>query len=444
VTTPIVDPRTGESYHRVPVASSTEVSAAVARARAALDGWAATTPGERQVALFALADAIGDAAAPLAAAEARNVGWDPAFVRDGIIPAAMDELRFMAGAARASLAPAGGSYVSGFTSTVVREPVGVCALITPWNYPLQSAVDKLAPALAMGNTVVLKPAEPTPMSAMLLAQLCDQVLPPGVVNVVTGDRDTGRTLATHPGVDLVSLTGSSRAGAEITAAAGIKRLHLELGGNAPAIVLADADLAVAADGITQSGFGNAGQDCTAACRVLVAAEVHDDLVGLLVDRANATAVTPLNNREHLVRVRSYLDGLPAHAKVLTGGRVTDGPGLFVEPTVVVGVRQDDDVVQDEVFAPVITVQAFSNEDEAVALANDVAHGLSASVWSCDQARARRLCRRLDAGTVWINTHGVYATEMPHGGFKGSGYGKDLSVYALDAYTRIKHVMAADG
>jgi betaine-aldehyde dehydrogenase len=442
--TTIVDPVTGEAYTSVPVASPAEVGAAVQRARDALDSWSATTPADRQAALLALADAIADNAGRIARAEARNVGWDPAFVHEQIIPAAIDELRFMAGAARAALAPASGSYVSGFTSTVVREPVGVCALITPWNYPLQAAIDKLAPALATGNTVVLKPAETTPLSALILGALCDDILPPGVATVVTGDRHTGRALVTHPDVDLVSLTGSTQAGEEITATAGIKRLHLELGGNAPAIVLADADLVAAADGISQSGFGNAGQDCTAACRVLVASQVHDELVALLVERARSTSLTPLNNHEHLERVRCYLAGLPGNAKVLTGGHVLDGRGFFVAPTIVTDVRQDDVIVQDEVFGPVITVQAVTDDDEAVRLANDVAYGLSASVWSGDRARATRLSRRLHAGTVWINTHGVYATEMPHGGFKRSGFGKDLSVYALDAYTRIKHLMVAEG
>ncbi|MFI6583192.1 aldehyde dehydrogenase family protein [Embleya sp. NPDC050493] len=440
----IVDPRTGEVYDRVPHASSTQLHDAVRAAATAFDAWRSVTPGERQDALLALAAAIAEQAPRLAAAECRNTGKDYTEVLEAEIPAAVDVLRFMAGAARGVHGPTAGEYVRGHSSLVTREPVGVCALITPWNHPLGSAVDKLAPALAAGNTVVLKPAETTPMSALVLGEICDRVLPPGVVNVVCGDRDTGRALVVNPFTALVSLTGSTRAGAEVTTAAGlagIKRLHLELGGDAPAIVLADADPAEAADGIVEAAFYNAGQDCTAACRVLVAAEVHDRLVAMLAERAARTAVGPLNNRTHLSRVSAYLEGLPEHATVVTGGTPAPGPGFFFEPTVVTGVRQDDAIVQDEVFGPVLTVQPFTDEDDAIRLANDVPFGLAASVWSRGAGTGERLARRIDAGTVWINCHGVYATEMPHGGFKHSGYGKDLSVYALDSYSRIKHVMS---
>lgn len=438
----ITDPRTGEVYDSVPAASAEEVDAAVRTAAAAFEGWRSLTPGERQDALLALADAISARAEDLTAAECRNTGKDPSEVLQEEIPAAVDELRFMAGAARAAHGPLAGEYVAGHSSAVVREPVGVCALVAPWNHPLTSAMDKLAPALAAGNTVVLKPAETTPMTARILGEICAEVLPPGVVTVVCGDRDTGRALVAHPVPALVSLTGSSRAGLEVAAAAGIKRLHLELGGDAPAVVMADADLERAADGISAAAFYNAGQDCTAACRVLVAAEAHDRLVALLADRAARTEVGPLNSRAHLDRVHSYLTGLPAHATVVAGGGPVSGPGFFFEPTVVTGVRQDDAIVQEEVFGPVLTVQPFTDEEDAVRLANDVPYGLAASVWTRDAAAGARLARRIDAGTVWVNCHGVYATEMPHGGFKQSGYGKDLSTYALDSYTRTKHVMSS--
>jgi acyl-CoA reductase-like NAD-dependent aldehyde dehydrogenase len=443
----ITDPRTGETYDSIPTASAKEVNNAVRAAASAFDAWRAVTPAERHDTLLALADAINAHADQLAAAECRNTGKEAVEVLKEEIPAAVDGIRFMAGAARAGQGPMAGEYVPGHTSMVIREPVGVCALIAPWNHPLTAAVDKLAPALAAGNTVVLKPAETTPMSALLLGEICDAVLPRGVVNVVCGDRDTGRALVVDPFVSLVSLTGSTRAGGEVTAAAGlagIKRLHLELGGNAPAIVLADADLAEAADGIVAAALYNAGQDCTAACRVLVATEAYDAFVTLLAERAARAEVIPLNNRAHLSRVNSYLTELPGHASVLTGGTPAPGPGFYFQPTVVTGVQQHDTIVQHEVFGPVLTVQPFTDENEAVRLANDVPLGLAASVWSRDPAAGTRLAHRIDAGTVWLNCHGVYATEMPHGGFKQSGYGKDLSTYALDSYTRTKHVMSKTG
>ncbi len=441
--TPIVDPRTGETYDHIPIATARDVDAAVRRAAAALETWRATTPAERQQALLALAEAVSANAERIAHAEARNTGKPPAQVLEEEIPAVLDVLRFMAGAARTSLSPASGMYVHGFTSLVLQEPVGVCALITPWNYPLGSAIDKLAPALATGNTVVIKPAETTPLSTLILEELCSAVLPAGVVNVVCGDRDTGRALATHPQIDLISLTGSSRAGAEITATAGIKRLHLELGGNAPAIVLSDANLEAAAEGIVGAAMYNAGQDCTAASRVLADHDIYDELVHLIVDRVRQEEPGPLNNQEHLARVGSYFTSLPAHATVELGGAPVAGPGFHFMPTVVTGVRQDDAIVQDEVFGPVLTIQPFSTDEEAVQLANGVPYGLAASVWTSNGARAAAMGSRIHAGTVWINCHSVYATEMPHGGFKQSGYGKDLSTYALDTYTRVKHVMYAD-
>ncbi|MER7584193.1 aldehyde dehydrogenase family protein [Kitasatospora sp. NPDC097691] len=438
--TDITDPRTGEVYDRVPVATAEEVDIAVRTAAEAFDGWRRLTPARRQDALLALADAIGERAMELAEAECRNTGKDFTEVFEDEISTAIDTFRFMAGAARGAHGPVAGEYVEGHSSSLLREPVGVCVLIAPWNHPLASAVDKLAPALATGNTVVLKPAETTPMTARILGEICAEVLPPGVVTVVCGDRDTGRALVAHPVPALVSLTGSTRAGLEVTAAAGVKRLHLELGGDAPAVVLADADLARAADVIAEAAFYNAGQDCTAACRVLVAEEAYDRMVLLLADRAAKAEIGPLNSRAHLDRVNAYLTGLPSHATVVAGGGPADGPGFFFQPTVVAGVRQDDAIVQEEVFGPVLTVQPFTDEDDAVRLANDVPYGLAASVWTRNGAAGARLAGRIDAGTVWLNCHGVYATEMPHGGFKQSGYGKDLSTYALDAYTRVKHVM----
>ncbi|MCK2023898.1 gamma-aminobutyraldehyde dehydrogenase [Microbacterium sp. kSW2-24] len=452
---PLIDPATEEEYGRLPVSDAGDVDAAYAAASAAFPLWRDTTPADRQLALFRIADDMAARAEEFADLESRDTGKPRASLVEDEIMQSVDQLRFFAGAARSLEGRAAGEYLAGHTSFVRREPIGVIGQVTPWNYPLNMAVWKIAPALAAGNTVVLKPAETTPLSTLLLAEIVALHTPAGTLNVVLGDRETGVALVEHPTPQMVAITGSVRAGMAVarSAANDVKRVHLELGGKAPAIVFADASVSKAVEGIVTGAFFNAGQDCTAATRVLVHESLHDELVAALVARAESDARTggpredgvlygPLNSAAQLEQVSGFVSRLPAHARVETGGARQGDRGYFWPATIVSGVRQDDEIVQGEVFGPVLTVQPFSTDEEALELANDVPYALAASVWTSDHARAMRFSRDLDFGCVWINTHIPFVSDMPHGGFKHSGYGKDLSQYGFDDYTRIKHVMSA--
>jgi betaine-aldehyde dehydrogenase len=457
-TSELVDPATGKAFGTAPLSAAEDVDLAYRAAVDAAPGWAAATPSDRQRGLLKLADLIEADGNDLVAAESQNTGKPLELTRTEELAVLIDQLRFFAGAARMLEGKSAGEYLAGHTSYVRREPIGVVGQITPWNYPMMMAIWKFAPAIAAGNTVVLKPAETTPVTTVMLAELAAEVLPAGVLNVVCGDRDTGQALVEHPAPQLVSITGSTRAGTQVasTAALDLKRTHLELGGKAPAVVFEDADLAAAAEAIGIGGYFNAGQDCTAACRVLVHESQHDAFVDALVGWATDNAKPgsaddedalfgPLNNAMQLERVRGFLARKPAHASVVLGGERSGGAladGFFHDATIVTGLRQDDEMIQDEVFGPVITVQTFADEAEALRMANGVQYGLASSVFTTDHSRALRMSAALDFGCVWINTHIPLVAEMPHGGFKHSGHGKDLSMYGLEDYTRVKHVMSA--
>ncbi|MFB7786298.1 gamma-aminobutyraldehyde dehydrogenase [Streptomyces vinaceus] len=453
-TTEVVNPATGEVYATAPLSGQADVDAAMAAAAAAFPGWRDTTPSERQKALLKIADAFEARADELVAAESENTGKPLGLTASEELPPMVDQIRFFAGAARLLEGRSAGEYMDGMTSIIRREPVGVCAQVAPWNYPMMMAVWKFAPAIAAGNTVVLKPSDTTPASTVLMAEIIDSVLPKGVFNVVCGDRETGKAMVEHSTPAMASITGSVRAGMQVAESASkdVKRVHLELGGKAPVVVFQDADIAKAVEDIAVAGYFNAGQDCTAATRVLVHESIHDEFVSALAKAAADTKTGapddedvlygPLNNPNQLKQVAGFIERLPAHAKVEAGGHQVGEKGYFYAPTVVSGLKQDDEIIQNEVFGPVITVQSFTDEAQALEYANGVEFALASSVWTKDHGRAMRMSKNLDFGCVWINTHIPLVAEMPHGGFKKSGYGKDLSAYGFEDYTRIKHVMTS--
>ncbi|MEC4020137.1 gamma-aminobutyraldehyde dehydrogenase [Streptomyces sp. H27-D2] len=458
-TTEVVNPATGEAYATAPLSGAADVDAAMAAAEAAFPAWRDLIPAERQKVLLKIADAFEARAEELITAESENCGKPLALVRSEEVPPMVDQIRFFAGAARMLEGRSAGEYMDGFTSIIRREPVGVCAQVAPWNYPMMMAVWKFAPALAAGNTVVIKPSDTTPASTVLIAEIIGDVLAElghsrSVFNVICGDRESGRLMVEHPTPAMASITGSVRAGMQVAESASkdLKRVHLELGGKAPVVVFNDTDIAKAVADIAVAGYFNAGQDCTAATRVLVQESIHDEFVTALAKAAADTKTGaaddedvlygPLNNANQLKQVAGFIERLPAHAKIEAGGHRVGERGYFFAATVVSGLKQDDEIIQNEVFGPVITVQSFTDEEQAVEWANDVEFALASSVWTKDHGRAMRMSKRLDFGCVWINTHIPLVAEMPHGGFKKSGYGKDLSGYGFEDYTRIKHVMTS--
>jgi len=456
-TSELINPTIGEVYATAPVSSATDIDNAYGVAAKAFESWKNTTPSERQQSLLKIAQVFEDNAEELVAVESENTGKPLAVTMSEEIPPMVDQIRFFAGAARILEGKSAGEYMQGFTSMIRREPIGVIGQVTPWNYPMMMAVWKFAPAIAAGNTVVLKPSDTTPASTLKMAELIAQsdALPPGVFNVVCGDRETGKALVEHKIPQMVSITGSIRAGMQVaqSAALDVKRVHLELGGKAPVLVFDDADIAAAAEWLAVAGFFNAGQDCTAATRMLVAPRIYDDFVAAMAEQAVATATTyadgpageglvpPVNNSGQMDRVLGFIDRTPKHAQVVAGGARQGDRGYFISPTVISNLKQEDEMIQNEIFGPVITIQKFDDEAQALSYANGISYGLASSVWTKDFGRAMRMAKGLDFGCVWINTHIPLVAEMPHGGFKHSGYGKDLSMYGFEDYTRIKHVMA---